>query len=71
MIYDLKKIKVLLADRNLSKVSGGTGLHVNTLRNILKSNDTDKCALSTAKKLTEYFINIEAASNESQNTAGN
>ena len=51
----IAKISVALSDRVLSKVAEGTGLHVNTVRNIAKNNG-QSFSLETIEKLERYLF---------------
>lgn len=51
----LEKIKLALADRNLSKVAAQTGLHENTVRAIASGKNTNP-TLETVEKLLSYLF---------------
>lgn len=52
---ELSRIRIALADRNLSKVATSTGLHENTVRNIAKGRGGIPM-LETIHKLSQYLF---------------
>jgi hypothetical protein len=52
---ELSRIRIALADRNLSKVATSTGLHENTVRNIAKGRGGIPL-LATIDKLSQYLF---------------
>jgi riboflavin biosynthesis pyrimidine reductase len=52
----LERIRTALDDRNISKVAIGTGLHENTIRNIVNGRG-DMPTLATIEKLGDYLFN--------------
>lgn len=50
----IEKIKKMLEDRNLSKVSRTTGVHINTLRNI-RDGKNDNPSYKVVLVLSEYL----------------
>jgi hypothetical protein len=55
----VSRIRDALKDRMLTKVADATGLHVNTVRNIVKRPEKS-FSLSTIKKLSAYLFPSKA-----------
>ncbi len=53
------RIRDALKDRMLTKVADATGLHVNTIRNLVKRPEKS-FSLSTIKKLSAYLFPSKA-----------
>lgn len=55
----VSRIRDALKDRMLTKVASATGLHVNTIRNIVK-RPQKSFSLSTIRKLSSYLFTGKA-----------